>query len=133
MASLQTSNDRGAIMPVMPFGKFAGQRLAEVPFGYLLWCVEEMEALRPETRRLIERELADRVMVWPLVRQEIVAAYHQGYAHGQNAVQPAATSPKRVREVFHRLCLRHHPDRGGTVEAMAAINELYEAMTESAN
>jgi hypothetical protein len=36
-------------------------------------------------------------------------------------------SAETVRDVYRRLALEHHPDRGGNAERMAQINRAYEA------
>lgn len=41
----------------MPFGKHKGELIAEVPTGYLKWCLDNMENLHDETRRTIETEI----------------------------------------------------------------------------
>jgi hypothetical protein len=40
---------------VMPFGKYSGEYLADIPRGYLRWCLENAEIRSPDLRRAIER------------------------------------------------------------------------------
>ncbi len=56
MSGLQTvarDSDR------MTFGKHKGERLADVPASYLLWCYRELELIRkyPGLRAYIEKNL----------------------------------------------------------------------------
>ena len=45
--------------PTMPFGKYRGQPLSEIPADYLRW-VEPKEFVRPQLREVIKKELAQR-------------------------------------------------------------------------
>jgi hypothetical protein len=42
---------------VLPFGKHRGCRLDEVPADYLLWVLDNFDALRPSMRAAIEKYL----------------------------------------------------------------------------
>jgi hypothetical protein len=43
----------------LPFGKYRGKCLDEVPRGYLVWALENLRDLRPWLRRAIEGFLED--------------------------------------------------------------------------
>lgn len=45
---------------LFPFGKHKGQPWSEVPIDYLEWAIGNMNNLRPEWAKRIEREIADR-------------------------------------------------------------------------
>jgi hypothetical protein len=36
----------------------------------------------------------------------------------------------RVTQVFREMALRYHPDRGGSTEAMQAVNDYYQRLKE---
>jgi curved DNA-binding protein CbpA len=40
----------------------------------------------------------------------------------------AETDEGKIRRVYRELALIYHPDRGGSNEAMQAINEFYERL-----
>jgi hypothetical protein len=95
----------------MPFGKYRGQELAQVPDDYLLWLLAEGDPA-PTLRLAAKRELD---------RRDATA--------GANGAGPATGSVRAVvREWFHRQELRHHPDRGVSREAMAALNVAREEL-----
>lgn len=48
---------------VMPFGKWKGRPLVDVPAKYLVWVLENVEALYPETRAAIEAYIGRPVSV----------------------------------------------------------------------
>lgn len=88
----------------MPWGKYRGVVLRQVPSGYLGWALDEAN-LDAALQRSICTELARRIRL---------------------TIEPVAPEPKRLpapdvlRAVddvialgFRQLALRHHPDRGG--------------------
>jgi len=95
----------------MPFGKYRGQDTGEIPTGYLKWLLTI--DLYPDLQYAVEEELGLR---------------REGFDRG-----PKQT-PAPVVDVagwYRQLSLRFHPDRGGSKEAMQAINvarELLEKM-----
>jgi hypothetical protein len=97
----------------MTFGKHRGQPLSEVPPDYLQWCLCNCARMDPRLRRAIENELEQRC-------------------------RPAATGPAvlildlqaYIKQLYRKLALRHHPDRGGSHEAMKALNEFNEQMQD---
>jgi hypothetical protein len=97
----------------MPWGKYRGRLLSEVPSGYLAWCLEECENVKPSLREAIRSELADRL----------------GLGYGGEAVRPPAPDfGPGVEQLYRQLVMRWHPDRGGSTEAMQAVNDFYDGL-----
>jgi hypothetical protein len=120
-------------MPTMPFGKHKDLDMMEVRTSYLVWCLFEMENLYPATRRMIEQELAARARGWGWLAPCWAAEFRRGFEAGRLAGNDAEPRvPEEVAACFRRLCLRYHPDRGGSTETQTALNELYEAVRQSA-
>jgi hypothetical protein len=94
----------------MPFGKYRGRGLEQVPDDYLVWVLDNCRDLQPTLRHLIEVRLglldeprqATRSPDWQVVLQQW----------------------------YRQLTLDYHPDRGGSTEAMQAINDAYERLRE---
>lgn len=95
----------------MPFGKFRGVYISEVPRDYLLW-LREQDFIKQWLRDEIEAELRRR-------------------SEGQvnNPVLDIKIEAERLplaREVFEAgyrsLSKRFHPDAGGAAEDMLALN-----------
>jgi hypothetical protein len=100
----------------MPFGKFKGRLLSELPDGYLLWLLD-LPDLNPWLRRALEIEMARRDDgPRPPGRQEGVIAL--------------ADLRPLVKRWFGELSLRWHPDRGGTQETMQAVNQAHDRLRE---
>lgn len=100
---------------VMPFGKHKGKRFDDIPAGYLEWALGELDfAGRQWLRRAMESELLRR--------------FPDEDACSDNP--QAKVSPEMMSELLHRwyrqVCLRYHPDRGGSTEVMQAMNDAYQ-------
>lgn len=103
----------------MPWGKYRGYRMNEIPAGYLAWLVEESDA-EGSIRRAAKSALADRLGF------EVSAPPTHCY-QCERYERLADRWPK----IFQRLALVAHPDRGGTSEAMQMVNELNDLMKAS--
>jgi hypothetical protein len=95
----------------MPWGKFAGQPLHELPLGYLGWALEEAQSLNFELRKAIQDEIkrclgVDDPPRWPL------------------ALVPGPETADAANELivagFRVVAMKAHPDRGGSHHAMLA-------------
>jgi hypothetical protein len=92
----------------MPFGKYKGCEVADLPKPYLEWLYQNVEL-----RGRLEAEIA-RALWGP--------SYHDD--------TPAIIEPGKVKLIYRELALKWHPDRGGSTQAMAALNEFYEMLQE---
>lgn len=112
----------------MPFGKYKGKRLNKLPTDYLVWCRDKCDNLTDELRVAVEEELAERTDAPQQEEKERVAE-----AEGSRApkVSPLGqTLTGDVRMLFRNLALKYHPDRGGSPEAMRALNEFHDQLQE---
>ena len=96
----------------MPWGKYRGRDLSEVPAGYLWWCIESPDAHPDdELREAIERDLRDRLRStpaggWVCPDQEAAVAF--------------------VRTGLRTMAKKHHPDVGGDTIKMRRLNLVAE-------
>ena len=91
----------------MPFGKFRGYEVEEIETQYLEWLQEHIP-LRGPLRIAVSEEIEAR--------------------HGHEIVAP---DEGRVKSVYRAMAFKWHPDRGGTKEAMQAVNEFYQHLRSS--
>lgn len=113
----------------MPWGKYRGHELDDVPMGYLAWLLEECDNVDGYLRDAIREEIANRLDL--------------NCEPEPPPPKPAGPRPIRckrcegfvqtVRTWFRRWCQRLHPDRGGDVEAMKALNELHDEFNRLLN
>lgn len=106
----------------MPFGKHRGHRLVDVPTDYLLWCLRECSSMKPWTRDAIRREVDRR----QYGRREEERRTSSSSSSSSPPVQWAAV----IQTWYRELSMRWHPDRGGTNEAMAAINDARQRLEQ---
>jgi hypothetical protein len=103
----------------MPFGKHQGERLTEVPSAYLEWVLANLTSIRPGLRWAIQQELRWRDGVDEQEEDE----------EEEPVPLPALVTPI-LRDWWHSLVRDYHPDRGGSVEVMQALNEAHRRLVE---
>jgi hypothetical protein len=101
----------------MNFGKHKGRPVSEVPTDYLIWALNKCECLQWDyyatMRRAIRDELEDRGF---------------STASDQDEAAPTNDLQKALKTWFAEMSRRWHPDRGGSDQAMAAVNDGYERL-----
>jgi hypothetical protein len=103
----------------MPWGKYVGYDLEDVPLGYLGWVLEQ-PWLMPELREAIVEEVARRLGLEVPCQQPTRAA-----------IVPAELrrwAAEIVESGFRQAARRHHPDLGGSEHAMRALLEARECL-----
>lgn len=123
----------------MPFGKYRGKRLISIDSEYLTYVLqgEEVDA---DLRRAILYELDRRGETPPEeseVKPEEKPKKKMDVKKPEVEVTHVSPMGQRlagdVRVIFRNLALQYHPDRGGTAEAMKALNELHDQVQELLN
>jgi len=94
----------------MPFGKYRGSDLEELPDSYVLWLSANVQLREP----LLSG-------IWEELQERGLEVDQRPTTGGLDA--------GRVKTVYRELSLQFHPDRGGNTEAMKAINLFYEKLT----
>lgn len=92
---------------ILAFGKYKGQLLEDVPDNYLEW-LDEQEWVKGLTRQALDAELKRRFL-------------KSGYT-------PEPPGFSCISSLYKELAKKYHPDKGGSNEAMQAINEFYTAL-----
>jgi hypothetical protein len=94
---------------LMPFGKFKGDYVFNLPDNYLLWLRENIE-LREPLKTHVFNEIEARGLI--------------------PAMSSGTLNSNRVKAIYRELSLMFHPDRiGGDGEAQRALNLFYERLT----
>lgn len=89
----------------MPFGKFKGVRITEIPTNYLCYAVEEFE-LPIELENQIKFEISIRLDLVPI--------------NISNSVE------QDFKNAYRKLSVKYHPDKGGSGIEMKVLNEFKE-------
>ena len=95
----------------MPWGKYKDQLLRDIPPKYLLYVLRSRRPLPPGLRREIRELLGEE-------------------AAGVDQAPSTGDWQALLRRWHREMVLRFHPDRGGSHEAMAALNLAYERLKE---
>src|SRR5690606_36506550 len=93
------------------FGKHRGKPLEEIPLDYLHWFYVNCENASPYLRVEIGRILRER-------------------EHDQSEQPSTALTTDVASRWYLRLAVEFHPDRGGSHEAMKAVNRGREVLLE---
>src|SRR5262245_19630217 len=105
----------------MPWGKYQGRELDDIPSGYLCWVLDECNNVSGTLARAIKQVLIDRYNPFPERTHQPPPPPFKGPRPIRclrcNAVSEALWAWHR------RWCLELHPDRGGDARAMAALTE----------
>jgi hypothetical protein len=107
----------------LDFGKHRGKLVSDVPTSYLSWLIRERHSIDPWLLRAVREEVAGRERER---NQERRRARQSAEAErdGESSYAPVSTQWSAViRERFRGLAKVYHPDRGGSVEVMSALNE----------
>jgi hypothetical protein len=110
----------------MPWGRFKGWQIRDVPSNYLTWVLEEADAPAPWLLDAIEAELARR----------FCAGCRRSASPWQQTSPPSSETAglaDKVQIWFSRLALHFHPDRGGSDEQMRVVNEAHSSLRELLN
>jgi hypothetical protein len=98
---------------ILRFGRYKGKAIKNVPYDYLSW-------------------MADNVTMKPRLRE---AVFHELRVREANTLTAMCPEPPPradlegiVRTWYRGLCMAYHPDHGGSVEAMKAINEAHDRL-----
>ena len=93
----------------MPFGKYRGLSVHEIPKSYLLWLIDNIKDLSPTLKREVEAIL------------RIGETVH----FSNDGLGPL------LKDWYRALAKDYHPDRrGGNTAAMAAINDARDRLLE---
>jgi hypothetical protein len=127
------------MITVMPWGKFKGTPLDQIPLGYFAWQFEQWER-----EPLRDQALADAMTAAFLRRLGTVPGARETLQRMTQASTPTvvhttrvymldrhmlaaddlATLSEMVQAGYKRLAMDAHPDRGGTHEDMVRLNRV---------
>lgn len=94
----------------MPFGKFKGYDLKEIPDDYLQWLMFEID-LREPLRSAVHREY-----------------YARSQDREYEETAASTLDANRIKGIYWNLARQYHPDKGGNGDVMKGINIFYEAI-----
>ena len=109
----------------MPWGKFKGTPVVALDDSYLWWLLGR-DSLFGELAEAVKNESAKR---WPdKFRIERICVGNADKCFPQSRYDLQRDT---VKQVYRELAGIYHPDRGGNIEAMKAVNEFKERLLKS--
>ncbi len=95
---------------LMPFGKYRGWELEELPDSYLEWLISSV-SLREPLLSAVHREIS----------------FRSWGRHEETAI--VSQNLDRIKAIYWDLARQYHPDRiGGNGDVMKGINIFYERL-----
>lgn len=110
------------------FGKHKGKLVEDVPTSYLRWVVAECVSIDSWLLEAVKDELRRRQEAW----QQGQGAYGQQRQTAAGDAGPPANWSDVMQTWYRGLCLKYHPDRGGSTEAMQIVNDAYDRLKQLA-
>lgn len=106
----------------MPHGSFAGREIEEIPLGRLFWI-------------LMYDHRGDALLIAAILDHLQLAMFpddESRYTAASTALDEA--DHRRIRtalkDAYRKASFKYHPARGGSMEAMKAVNDLYDTFIE---
>ena len=132
-------------MHYMPFGKYRNEDIRTIPTDYLLWTQREGVVRSPSLAQAIHEEIQRRYARYQGQESqqtqdesgddEDAWESSQHAPQGTNSNRGKSGSLRRemtnlARTWFREMARRWHPDRGGSNDAMRAINDAHEFLLQ---
>lgn len=124
----------------MPFGKYQGKDIDDIPLGYLRWVHQNVRNITPRLRDCIAKRIGNND---PGPTPQVdVSQYQQRIAELEKTVKEAVHVAEGWKDkafglklevedfkdewkpLFRKLALLLHPDRFGNPDAMSLVNEV---------
>ena len=132
----------------MPFGKYVGLDIEDLPRSYLRWCLDNLSWMDSWLEDEMEHVLRTGKSKEQSRREQTFADEDEGEdeedddpeyeevpdhePEPETVKQPPSVSRTMIllNQAYRELCLRWHPDRGGSTEIMQGINAFHERMRQ---
>lgn len=131
--------------PKMPWGKFKGDYLTDIPSSYIMWLLDNGKVSDPLLMRALAVEITRRMADFipganadGSVGDAGVHDDQRRYDPGPRPTPPSAhRAPQSYREEvalqvidsgYRAVAMKLHPDKGGSAEAMKELNSIREAL-----
>lgn len=119
----------------LPFGKYRGERISEVPIDYLRWCLRKCEILDdyPGLRGAISDEVTRRVNCGQDKQERHERREKREREEQNERTEPALNGQVKlqVKSWYREMARKYHPDR--TLDdgsSMKVVNDCYERLLE---
>jgi hypothetical protein len=129
----------------MPWGKYKGDFLADIPTGYIVWLLDNAKASDPLLRRELAVEVSRRMAEYiPGANPDGSvgdAGVHDESRRADPGPRPTPPSKDRAPQSYREevalqviaagyksVAMKLHPDKGGSETAMKELNSIRETL-----
>jgi uncharacterized protein (DUF3820 family) len=88
----------------MPFGKYKGVMIKDLPTNYVCYAITEFD-LPEDLRAILFNQLMANIGGWDFIDDSQI-------------------TNTKIDHAYKKTAVKYHPDKGGSTEAMQAINEF---------
>ena len=122
----------------MPWGKHKGTPIGQVPRGYMQWCLDNADALRPDIRRAFEFMTGKPLGSTQARIDPNKPPWSKG-PRGNGKPEPPIPPPPvaqiaslrgLVKSWYAKTARRYHPDMGGDARQMMVVTHCYKTLCE---
>jgi hypothetical protein len=102
---------------IMPWGKFKYEQIEDLPDSYLLWLNFTADIQDPRLAGAVMDEIENRFPDRLPVQKVYLTQENENVSFRD-----------RLKTIYRQMAMKFHPDRGGSLPAMQAINLFYEKL-----
>ena len=118
----------------MPFGKYSGDEIEDIPLDYLEWLLQNVELRNPDLRFEVESMVGESA---PDFSDRQGTGWKRRASGGTRTTTPPTVDLHGIRTRLAdavarwrgQMARRFHPDRGGDPEVMKEINKAADDLT----
>jgi hypothetical protein len=119
----------GPSLYTFTWGKHRDSDIEDVPASYVRWCLDNLDWLTPGHERFSQS-------TWEAFRQAIGLPLEfpvspppvTDYAPKMPPGTASEGLKRAIKRWYGSLSMRYHPDKGGTAEQMAVVNECHDSL-----
>jgi hypothetical protein len=108
---------------IMPFGKYKGQQIDDLPISYIVYLLEDC---------YLEEQFQDTLK--DIVRTKLLGEETSDYIHLFELSRDFISKDRLnsiINEAYKKAMIIAHPDKGGCHEGVIAINEFKKIILEN--
>jgi len=108
----------------MPWGKWKGYPIEEVPHDYMRWAVRNADAMSDELRAAMEKILE--LAPGSTGKSRLMALERENESLKKRLEFSRGETERILKQSYGEMSRRFHPDAGGSNESQIVVNLIFE-------